>query len=146
MKISIIVVYIALLAGSARAASDIFFLPAAAGATVSFEGVTQAGRDTHRFEVRRLAYVDSVRKEETPTTRVCVIYYAGDEYGPHILKEMQAIDPFVRRVGHDIVEVYFYAGAHAHIRQTWRLLSGTAQLEKEEDIAEEEDPRPIKKP
>ena len=72
----------------------------------------------------------------------CVIYYAGDDYGPFILRVLDdCIDPLVRRPSKDVVEVYFLAGAHTHIRQQWRLLGATAKLETEGAIDWQDDPR-----
>jgi hypothetical protein len=72
----------------------------------------------------------------------CVIYYAGDEYGPYILGVLDdCLDPLVRRVSKDLVEVYFLAGAHTHFRQRWRLLGYSAKLEKQDAIDWSEDPR-----
>ena len=72
----------------------------------------------------------------------CVIYYAGDEYGPYILRVLdECLDPFVRKVSKDVVEVYFLAGAHSHFRQRWRLLGSTAKLESQEAIEWSDDPR-----
>jgi hypothetical protein len=131
-----------LLTLTCHAQSDIYFLPCAAKASVSFEGVTQMGHDVHRLEVRRLAYVSEPSKKEARTAISCVIYFAGDEYGPSILRQIDdCIDPLVRKVSKDVVEIYFLAGAHTHIRQRWRLLGHTAKLEKEEEISWKEDPR-----
>ena len=72
----------------------------------------------------------------------CVIYYAGDEYGPYILCVLDdCIDPLVRKLSKDVVEVYFLAGAHTHFRQRWTLLGDTAKLEKQEEIDWRDDPR-----
>ena len=72
----------------------------------------------------------------------CVIYYAGDEYGPYVLHVLDdCIDPLVRKVSKDVVEIYFLAGAHTHIRQRWTLLNATAKLESEEEINWSDDPR-----
>src|SRR6266480_2862787 len=144
-RLANITVFSVLLVGCAShrtAQSDFYFLPCTMQASASFEGETQAGRGTHRFEVRRLAYVVSARKKERPTMSSCVIYYAGDQYGPSILCQLKdCIDPLVRKVSTDGVEVYFLAGAHTHIRQRWRLLGYTAKLEKEEEISWRDDPR-----
>jgi hypothetical protein len=122
--------------------SDLHFLPCADKASVSFDGETQAGRSVHRLEVRRLAYVPSATKEARPSVISCVIYYAGDEYGPYILRVLDdCIDPLLKRASKDVVEIYFLAGAHTHIRQRWKLLGYTAELEKEEEISWSEDPR-----
>ena len=144
-RLASISVFSLLLVGCAShrtAQSDFYFLPCAAKASVSFEGETQSGPSVHRFEVRRLAYVVSVPKKERPTMSSCVIYYAGDEYGPLILCQLEdCIDPLVRKVSTDEVEVYFLAGTHTHIRQRWRLLGYAAKLEKEEEISWRDDPR-----
>lgn len=123
--------------------SNAYFLPCAAKASVTFEGETQMGcREFHRIEVRRLAYVRHGAKEGKPTMSSCVIYYAGEEYGPYILCVLDdCIDPLAKRVSKDIVEVYFLAGAHTHFRQRWKLLGYTAQLEKQDEIDWSEDPR-----
>ena len=72
----------------------------------------------------------------------CVIYYAGDQYGPSILCYLDdCVDPFVRTVSTNIVEIYYLAGAHSHFRQTWKLLGYTAKLEKQEVIDWSDDPR-----
>ncbi len=52
-----------------------------------------------------------------------------------------AIEPLVRKVSKDVVEIYFSAGAHTHFRQQWRLLGWTAKLEKQEEIEPKDDPR-----
>ena len=121
--------------------SEIYFLPPEPKASVSFEGVTQEGRDIHRLEVRRLAYREQPSKKELQTIHSYVIYYAGADYGPKILRQADAIDPLVLRVSKDIVEIYFLAGAHTHIRQRWKLLGYTARLEKETEIDWQDDPR-----
>ena len=72
----------------------------------------------------------------------CVIYYASDEYGPYILCVLdECIEPLVRKISKDVVEIYFSAGAHTHFRQQWRLLGSTAKLEKQEEIEWKDDPR-----
>jgi hypothetical protein len=119
-----------LLALTCRAQSDIYFLPCAAKATVSFEGVTQAARDVHRLEVRRLAYISSPAKKESPTQISCVIYFAGAEYGPSILRQIDdCIDPLVRKASKDIIEIYFTtertrtfasAGGYSVTLRRWR--------------------------
>jgi hypothetical protein len=124
-----------------RAESDICFLPAAPRATVSFEGVTQDGKSMHRLEVRRLSYFHPTLKKMVPSDRSYVIYYAGEGYGPVVLHTFEAIEPLVRKVTQDVVEIYFTAGAHTHLRQKWKLLGGTAKLEKEEEISWRDDPR-----
>jgi hypothetical protein len=124
------------------AQSAIYFLPCATNASVSFEGHTQAGIDTHRLEVRRLAYTLQTTKESGTTMIGCVVYFAGDEYGPSILRVMEdCITPLVTKVSKDVVEIYFSAGVHTHIRQTWRLLGWTAKLESDESIDWRCDPR-----
>src|ERR1051326_5850326 len=79
--VSFIHLFIAL---NSPAQSDIYFLPCSTNATVSFEGETQLGRDVHRFEVRRLAYTSPKTKREMASWKSCVIYFAGEEYGPEI--------------------------------------------------------------
>jgi hypothetical protein len=135
-----------LLAGCAsrpRIEDDCFFLPCAPDAKISFEGETQAGgREVHRIEICRLAYMMPKANKMRPANGSCIIYYAGKEYGPEILYYFDdCINPFVRMVLTNTVEVYYLAGAHSHFRQTWRLLGYTAKLEKEEDIEWSDDPR-----
>jgi hypothetical protein len=124
-----------------RAQSDVYFLPCEAKASVSFEGTTQEGKEIHRLEVRRLAYVADPARGEFCSNDSCVIYYAGLMYGPKILKVMEALDPLVLQSSKDVVDIYFLCGAHTHIHQRWKLLGHTAQLEKEEEIDWEHDPR-----
>jgi hypothetical protein len=125
-----------------KAQSDFYFLPCAPKASVSFEGETQAGRGVHRLEVRRLAFVPPTTKKGETMQASCVIYYAGDDYGPYILCVLdECIEPLVRKVSKDVVEVYFSAGAHTHFRQRWTLLGSTTKLEKQEAIDWSEDPR-----
>jgi hypothetical protein len=126
-----------------HAQHDIYFLPCATNATVSFEGETQGGgREIHRLEVRRIGYVSRVTNEKKVANSSCVVYYAGDEYGPYILCTLDdCVAPLVRKVSKDIVEVYYTAGAHTHFRQSWKLLGWTAKLEKREEIEWSEDPR-----
>jgi hypothetical protein len=139
MRFSILAV---LFSVTCYAQSDIYFLPCAAKATVSFEGASQAGRDVHRLEVRRLAYVSQPSKKEAATQISCVVYFAGEEYGPSILRQIDdCIDPLVQQASKDIVEIYFLAGAHTHIRQRWRLLGHTAKLEEEREVDWRDDPR-----
>ena len=129
--------------GSKRTAqSDFYFLPCEAKASVSFEGTTQAGPGVHRLEVRRLAFVPPTTKKRELMMASGVIYYAGDVYGPYILSVLDdCIEPLVMKVSKDVVEVYFLAGAHTHIRQQWRLLGYTAKLEQEGEIDWKDDPR-----
>lgn len=140
-----IAVFLILFAGCAShrtTQSDFYFLPCAAKASVSFEGETQAGRGIHRLEVRRLAYIPPDGTEGQTMMASCVIYYASDEYGPYILRVLDdCIDPLVRKVSPDVVEVYFLAGAHTHIRQQWRLRGYTAEMESEGEIDWQDDPR-----
>ncbi len=127
-----------------HAQSDFYFLPCSPKASVSFEGETQTGRGIHRLEVRRLAFVPTTTKTAETMQSSCVIYYAGDEYGPYILDVLdECIEPLVRKVSKDEVEIYFSAGAHTHFRQQWRLLGSTAKLEKQEAIDWSEDPRMV---
>jgi hypothetical protein len=131
-----------LIALNSHAQSDIYFLPCSTNATVSFEGETQAGRDVHRLEVRRLAYKSAKTKAEMASWKSCVIYFAGEEYGPEILLQLDdCVEPLVKKVSKDAVEIYFGAGAHGHIRQRWKLLGHTAKLQKEEAIDWRDDPR-----
>jgi hypothetical protein len=138
-------IFSVLLAGCAThptAESDFYFLPCPSHASVSFEGETQAGRGIHRLEVRRLAYRPPRAAESRPVTASCVIYYAGDEHGPYVLRVLdECIDPRVRKVSPDTVEVYFLAGANSHFCQRWRLLGYSAELESEENIQWSDDPR-----
>jgi len=140
-----ITVFSILLAGCATprtVQSDFYFLPCPANASVSFEGETQQGRGVHRLEIRRLAYRPPGTTEGQTMMASCVIYYAGDEYGPYILQALDdCLDPFVRKVSQNVVEVYFLAGAHSHFRQRWTLLGYSAKLESEEAIEWNEDPR-----
>lgn len=129
---------------SCRAASDVFFDPPEANASISFEGVTQAGRDTHRLEVRRLAYRDLRQDRDLVTSKCCVIYYAGQEYGPQILQILEAISPLARKTSTDTVEIFFTRGVSVHIRQQWKLLGHTAALTAEEVIDWKSDPRMAK--
>jgi hypothetical protein len=122
--------------------SDFYYLPCAANASVSFEGETQEGRRVHRLEIRRLAYIPTGTTEGQATMASCVVYYAGDWYGPYILRVLdECLDPFVRKVSQNVVEVYYLAGAHSHFRQRWKLLGYSAKLESEEPIDWNEDPR-----
>jgi len=128
--------------GRTNRTNDIYLLPCSTNASVAFEGVTQAGRDIHRLEVRRLSYRSKKAKEDWPSMISCVIYYAGDEYGPSILRQLDdCMDPFVRKISDDMVEIYFLAGAHTHFRQRWKLLGWSAELQEEEAVEWDEDPR-----
>lgn len=119
---------------------DVFFLRPVKGASVSFDGVTQMGNAMHRLEVRRLAFLNADSKA-IPTASSCVIYYASDEYGPEILRTMpDCVSPVVQLVGKDMVEIFFIAGAHTHVRQRWKLLGHTAELVEEKGIEWHENP------
>src|SRR2546421_4055339 len=99
MRLICISVLLAGCASRRAAQSDFCFLPCAAKASVSFEGETQQGQGTHRLEVRRLSYMPPGATEGQTMMASCVIYYAGDEYGPCILRVLdECLDPFVRRV------------------------------------------------
>lgn len=127
---------------NSRAQSDIYFLPCSTNATVSFEGETQHGRDVHRLEVRRLAYRSPKTKTEISSWKSCVIYFAGEEYGPDVLLQLEdCVEPLAKKVSNDVIEIYFSVGAHGHIKQRWKLLGYTAKLEKEEAIDWSDDPR-----
>jgi hypothetical protein len=131
-----------LIALNSRAECDVYFLPCGTNATVSFEGETQLGRDVHRLEVRRLAYTSPKTKTEMASWKSCVIYFAGEEYGPSVLMQLDdCVEPLVKKVSKDVVEIYFSAGAHGHFRQRWKLLGYTAKLDKEEVISWRDDPR-----
>jgi len=147
-SISLLLLLVAGCVSDCSVQSDAYFLPCAPKASVSFEGETQAGgRSVHRLEVRRLAFVLPGTKEVRPTMSSCVIYYAGDEYGSSVLRQIDdCIDPLVRKVSEDRVEIYFLSGAHTHIRQRWSLLGHTARLETEEEISWSDDPRMPNKP
>src|SRR5205814_10583637 len=147
-SISLLLLLVAGCVSNRSVQSDAYFLPCAPKASVSFEGETQAGgRSVHRLEVRRLAFVLPGTKEVRPTMSSCVIYYAGDEYGPSVLRQIDdCIDPLVRKLSEDRVEIYFLSGAHTHIRQRWSLLGHTARLETEEEISWCDDPRMPNKP
>lgn len=141
-----LIVFAGLLAWTnCQAESDICFLPAAPKASVSFEGVTQAGKQTHRLEVRQLAFFQPASKKLVPVFSdggYYIIYYAGPDYGPTILQPLeQGIDPLIRMVGTDAVEIFYLAGAHTHIRELWRLLGHTAKKEIREEIDWRDDPR-----
>ena len=72
----------------------------------------------------------------------CVVFYAGDDYDPEILRVLdECIEPLVRKVSKDVIEIYFSVGAHGHIRQRWTLVHATPELESEEDIDWSDDPR-----
>src|SRR5262249_555786 len=103
---------------------------------------TQDGPGTHRLEVRRLAYAPDGSKKATAAFTSCVIYYAGEYQDPQILAVLdECLDPLVRKVSKDIVEVYCLAGAHSHFRQRWKLLGYSAKLEIKEAIEWSDDPR-----
>jgi hypothetical protein len=140
--ISVLSLFLAGCASDRTAQNDFCFLPCAAKASVSFIAENQAGRGVHRLEVRRLAYVPPTTKQAQPMLGSCLVYYAGDEYGPYVLSVLdQCLDPLVRKVSEDDIEIYFLAGAHTHVRQQWKLLGATAKLEKEEEINWRDDPR-----
>src|SRR2546422_2379111 len=107
-RLACISVFSLLLAGcgsNRTAQTDFYFLPCAPKSSVSFESEAQVGRGVHRLEVRRLAYVPPTTKRGQPMMASCVVYYAGDEYGPYILSVLDdCIDPLVRRVSKDVVE------------------------------------------
>jgi hypothetical protein len=76
-----------------------------------------------------LAYIVRTTNEMRAAGGSCVMYYGGDEYGPSVLYYLDdCVDPLVRMVSTNVVEVYFIAGAHSHFRQTWELLGYTAKL------------------
>jgi hypothetical protein len=88
-----------------------------------------------------LAYAPDGSKERRSAFTSCIVYYAGD-LGPHVLAILDdCLDPLVRKVSNDRVEIYFLAGAHSHFRQQWKLLGNSARLEKQEAIEWSEDPR-----
>src|SRR4051812_37517254 len=114
------VVFLVALMGAlaCQAQTNLFFLPCSTNASVSFEGTTQEGLRTHRLEVRRLAYAPDGSKQESAALTSCVIYYAGEDHDPRILSVLdECLDPYVKRVSRDHVEIYFLAGAHSHFRQ-----------------------------
>lgn len=127
---------------SEHAGSDLYFLPCGSNASVSFDGKTQLDEGIHRLEVRHMAFWSPIAHQLIPTESSCVIYYAGDEYGPSILATIDdCIDPLVRRASTNMVEIFYLTGAHTHIRQQWELLGYSAKLAKEDAIDWQEDPR-----
>lgn len=107
---------------------DFVFLPAADGASVSFEGITQEGAETHRFEVRRLGFRSDDSEPLTPTLAYYAIYYAGKEYGPTVLKRIEGHSPLVHLIGDEKIFVYFIAGANTHVKQIWKIEAGSAAI------------------
>jgi hypothetical protein len=130
-----------------RAESDIYFITPAADATVSFESITHVGLAVHRLEVRRLAYVAQRSKEPRNTESSCVIYYAGDEIGPILLRMIDHCDsPLVQKTNWNVIDIYYTGAASTRWHQRWKLLGSTAMLEKEERIHSSDDPRSKNRP
>lgn len=129
---------------SVAAESAISFLPAVPHAVVTFEGITQAGKATHRLEVRRLTYFHSELRKQVEVFAnggYYIIYFAGDDYGPEILEALGGIDPLVRLAEPGLVEIFYIAGAHTHIRERWRLTGSSAKRESRDEIEWTADPR-----
>ena len=125
------------------------FAPASPQAVVSFEGVTQAGKHTHRLEVRRLTFFHPEKKKPVEVFSdggYYVIYYAGDDYGPEILGSLGGIDPFVCMAGADEVEIFYLAGMHTHIRERWKLTGWSAKKVSRDEVDWRDDPRMKKEP
>lgn len=142
-------IFLFLFSGMFAAEPDISFSPVAPEAVVSFEGVTQTGKRMHRLEVRRLSYFHPDQKKSVEVFSdggFYVIYYAGDDYGPEILGALGGIDPLVRMASPDLVEIFYLAGAHTHIRERWRLTGSSAKKESHEEIDWRDDPRMKKEP
>jgi hypothetical protein len=139
MKVSAIVIgfVIVLVIGCSTSTK---LLPAEPRAQVSFEGQTQAGKQEHHLEVRRLAYYDPEQGKMVVSDAQYVVYVAGS-YGPEILKKIDGASVLVKRASDNIVEIYYIAGAHTHVRQRWKLLGYTAELLQEEDIEWNQTPK-----
>ena len=104
---------------------------------MSFQGVTQAGEETHSLEVRRLAYYDPHEKHMVISYFDYVVYVAGSVYGPEILEKVDGGAGYLVRMAPDsinIVEIYYTAGAHTDMRERWKLLGYTAELQEQKEI------------
>lgn len=122
-------------------AADYEFFPAQDGLAISFEGKTQEGNETHRFELRQLTHVLSSSGIRAPTTGYYVIYYAGGEYGPEIIGRIDGHSPVMKKKG-DKIEIYYMPGANTHAKQTWELQGGTATLLEDRAISWKYRPQP----
>lgn len=104
-----------------------------------FIGTSQAGKETHRIEIRKLGYDASFyTKGKVPTYGYYLIYFAGDKYGPDILTKLKGHSPFIKKISDKLVEVQFTAGNGGHTQQIWELKGHTAMLKSENKISWEE--------
>jgi hypothetical protein len=115
-------------------------LPPASNAQVSFRGVTQAGAERHSLEVRELAFYDAQEKRMVPSLEKYIVYVAGS-YGSQILRKIDGSGFLVKKASNEIVEIYYTAGAHTDMRQRWKLIGYTAELQEEARIEWNERPR-----
>ncbi len=109
-------------------------------AQVSFEGITQAGKEEHHLEVCYLAYYDSAEKTMVKSMYRYVVYVAGS-YGPEILTKIDGPVVIMKKSSEDTVDIYYVAGAHTNLRQRWKLLGYTAKLQEEKEIEWDQIPR-----
>ncbi len=117
-------------------AADFEFLPITnPNLKISFIGETQAGKFEHNLQIRQLGYnMDIESKQKVPTYGYYLIYFAGDEYGPHIIKRLPGHSPYMKQVSQDTVEIEFTMGNSGHTRQTWKLVGNTAEMVNEVGI------------
>ena len=134
-------VIVPLLTGKPPEMQAVLLLAPIKTASVSFEGLTQAGKELHSLEVRRIAYTPKGKKDPIPGHSSYVVYNAGDEHGPEILKKVEAVEPFIRLADNNTVDLFFTTGAHTHVHQRWKLLGHTAKLISEKGIDWKDDPR-----
>ena len=69
-----------------------------------------------------------------------VVYVAGS-YGPEILEKVQGSGFLVKKASDNIVEIYYTAGAHTDMRERWKLIGYSAELQEKKEIKWDERPK-----
>jgi len=103
--------------------------------SLEFMGKTQMGEGLHRLEIMRLGY-DSpfYKKGKRPTNGYYLIYFAGDKYGPKILQTIEGHTPYMKKLSADLIEIQFTEGNNGHMKQIWKLVGHTAELQEEKQL------------
>ncbi len=133
MKTQLVSVFLLTLLTPGCSTTPTELLPPAQKAQVSFHGMTQAGDEEHQLQVQRLSYYDVHYRQRVGSDDQYLVYVAGS-YGPEILEKINGAGVLLKKTSNNIVEIYYVAGAHTHMRERWKLIGYTAELLNKEEI------------
>jgi hypothetical protein len=81
-----------------------------------------------------LAYYEPQEKEMVKSEYQYLVYVAGSVYGPEILEKIDGAGILMKKTSDNTVEIYYTAGAHTDMKEIWKLLGYTAELQEKKEI------------